>query len=112
MPSVFLSYSRDDLSLIEHLERLLKSSPEISIWRDQEKLYGGQKWPKILGEAIADAASRWRPALLATCSEVLASVAANPNTWLALWLALAPFQKSPLPMACQHTDHHWLLCRC
>lgn len=54
MPSVFLSYSRDDLSLIEHLERLLKSSPEISIWRDQEKLYGGQKWPKILGEAIAD----------------------------------------------------------
>ena len=58
MPSVFLSYSRDDLSLIEHLERLLKSSPEISIWRDQEKLYGGQKWPKILGEAIADRLQR------------------------------------------------------
>ncbi|MDR4474690.1 MAG: toll/interleukin-1 receptor domain-containing protein [Nitrospira sp.] len=53
MPSIFLSYSRTDLSLIEQLERHLKSSPEISIWRDQDKLYGGQKWPKILGEAIA-----------------------------------------------------------
>ncbi len=53
MPSIFLSYSRTDLSLIEQLERHLKSSPDISIWRDQEKLYGGQKWPKILGEAIA-----------------------------------------------------------
>ena len=54
MPSVFLIYSRDDLSLIEQLEARLKTHPEISIWRDQEKIYGGQKWPKVLGEAIAD----------------------------------------------------------
>jgi len=54
MPSVFLSYSRDDLSLIEQLEARLKTHPEIFIWRDQEKIYGGQKWPKVLGEAIAD----------------------------------------------------------
>ena len=55
MPSVFLSYSREDLALIEQLEAHLKaSSPNISIWRDQENIYGGQKWPKILGEAIAD----------------------------------------------------------
>lgn len=54
MPSVFLSYSRNDLSLIEQLERQLKSSPEISVWRDQEKIYGGQKWPKVLGEEIAN----------------------------------------------------------
>lgn len=54
MPTVFLSYSRTDLPLIEQLEAQLKSHPEISIWRDQEKIYGGQKWPKILGEAIAD----------------------------------------------------------
>jgi len=54
MPSVFLSYSREDLPLIERLEAHLKTHPDISIWRDQEKIYGGQKWPKVLGEAIAD----------------------------------------------------------
>lgn len=54
MPTVFLSYSRTDLPLIEHLEAELKNHPEVSIWRDQEKIYGGQKWPKVLGEAIAD----------------------------------------------------------
>jgi tetratricopeptide (TPR) repeat protein len=54
MPTVFLSYSREDLPLIEQLEGQLKKHSEISIWRDQEKIYGGQKWPKILGEAIAD----------------------------------------------------------
>ena len=54
MPSVFLSYSREDLPLIEQLEAQLKKHSEISIWRDQEKIYGGQKWPKVLGEAIAD----------------------------------------------------------
>ena len=54
MPTVFLSYSRADLSLIEQLEAQLKSHPDIAIWRDQNKIYGGQKWPKVLGEAIAD----------------------------------------------------------
>lgn len=54
MPTVFLSYSREDLPLIEQLEARLETHPQISIWRDQEKIYGGQKWPKVLGEAIAD----------------------------------------------------------
>ena len=54
MSTVFLSYSREDLSRIEQIAAKLKSYPEISIWRYQEKLYGGQKWPKVLGEAIAD----------------------------------------------------------
>ncbi len=55
MPTVFLSYSRLDLPLIEQLAaRLRASSPEIAIWRDQEKIYGGQKWPEVLGAAIAD----------------------------------------------------------
>lgn len=54
MPTVFLSYSRADLPLIEQLEARLLDRPEIAIWRDQDKIYGGQKWPKILGEAIAD----------------------------------------------------------
>jgi len=54
MPSVFLSYSSDDLPLIQQLEAELKNHPDLSIWRDQEKIYGGQKWPKVLGEAIAN----------------------------------------------------------
>lgn len=54
MPSVFLSYSRADLPLIKQLELQLTSHSEIAIWRDQEKIYGGQKWPKVLGEAIAN----------------------------------------------------------
>ena len=48
MPTVFLSYSRADLPLIERLEAQLKHHPEISIWRDQEKIYGREKWPKVL----------------------------------------------------------------
>jgi hypothetical protein len=54
MPSVFISYSRANLALIEQLAAQLKSHPEIDIWRDQEKIYGGQKWPIVLGEAIAN----------------------------------------------------------
>ena len=54
MPTVFLSYSREDILLVEQLEAQLKTHSEISIWRDQEKIRGGQKWPKVLGEAIAD----------------------------------------------------------
>lgn len=54
MPNVFLSYSREDLPLIKELEADLHKRSGISIWRDQEKLYGGQKWPRILGEAIGD----------------------------------------------------------
>lgn len=54
MPTVFLSYSREDLPLIQELEVQLKKHSEISIWLDQARIYGGKKWPKILGEAIAD----------------------------------------------------------
>ena len=52
MPSVFLSYARDDLEVVQQLEqRLIKN--DVSVWRDQEKIRGGHKWPKVLGEAIA-----------------------------------------------------------
>lgn len=42
MSSVFLSYSRDDLSVIERLGAQLKAIRGISIWRDQESLRGGE----------------------------------------------------------------------
>jgi hypothetical protein len=52
MPTVFMSYSWDDVSYAEQLEADLKGVG-INVWRDQQKLYGGLLWPKELGEAIA-----------------------------------------------------------
>lgn len=54
MPRVFVSYARQDLPLVEQLATHLASTPGLSSWCDQEKIYGGQHWPKVLGEAIAD----------------------------------------------------------
>ena len=57
MPSVFVSYATADRPIAEQLSALLADQEihgqKISVWRDQEQLYGGQKWPKALGEAIA-----------------------------------------------------------
>ena len=52
MPRVFMSYSRDDLSTAQRLEGALQAH-DIAVWRDQESIYGGQQWPKAIGEAIA-----------------------------------------------------------
>ncbi|MGH8603586.1 MAG: TIR domain-containing protein [Gammaproteobacteria bacterium] len=52
MPSLFLSYARADLKPVLTIERGLRAA-QVSVWRDQDKLYGGQRWPKALGEAIA-----------------------------------------------------------
>jgi hypothetical protein len=53
MPKVFISYSRDDLNRAQALEQALHTHG-VSTWRDQHNLYGGERWPKKLGEAIAD----------------------------------------------------------
>ena len=47
-----MSYSRADVGLVEQLEQALLENG-VSVWRDQEKFYAGQKWPRALGEAIA-----------------------------------------------------------
>jgi TIR domain len=52
MPTVFLSYAREDLDQARRIEREL-AAMEVSVWRDQEQLRTGQNWPKALGEAIA-----------------------------------------------------------
>ena len=52
MPRVFISYTRHDLSAVQQLERALQAQG-IVVWRDQEGIYGGQQWPKAIGEAIA-----------------------------------------------------------
>src|ERR1700693_2444072 len=52
MPTVFLSYAREDLDQARQVEREL-AAMEVTVWRDQEQLRTGQNWPKALGEAIA-----------------------------------------------------------
>ena len=52
MYHVFISYARADLDSVLEIESGLKEAG-ILTWRDQEKLYGGQRWPKALGDAIA-----------------------------------------------------------
>ena len=53
MTQVFISYARTDLDSVLEIESGLKAAGVLT-WRDQEKLYGGQRWPKALGDAIAE----------------------------------------------------------
>jgi hypothetical protein len=52
MPSVFLSYARADAPTVQTLAQALQAQG-IAVWRDQDSLYGGERWPKAIGEAIA-----------------------------------------------------------
>jgi TIR domain-containing protein len=52
MARVFLSYARRDLPALQPLLQDL-GAHGITVWRDQDSLYGGQQWPKAIGEAIA-----------------------------------------------------------
>jgi hypothetical protein len=54
MPSsVFLSYARFNSVVAEELEGQL-TTLGLNVWRDQERLRTGTRWPKALGEAIAE----------------------------------------------------------
>ncbi len=52
MPQLFVSYAHQDLDIVRRLGQGLKDHG-VAVWRDQERLYGGQQWPKALGDAIA-----------------------------------------------------------
>jgi hypothetical protein len=53
MSSVFLSYAREDLDYVEELESALVAE-NIQVWRDETNIYGRERWPKAIGEAIAE----------------------------------------------------------
>ena len=53
MPKVFISYSRDDATTVHRLIQAL-AADGVTVWRDVDSLHGGQQWPKVIGEAIAD----------------------------------------------------------
>jgi TIR domain len=52
MPNAFLSYSRSDEIFAVDLTKELQLR-QWDVWRDQDSLRVGDKWPKLLGEAIA-----------------------------------------------------------
>ncbi len=98
MAQVFLSYARRDLP---NLRPLLQSLGVhgITVWRDQNNLYGGQPWPKAIGEAIAV----HDVLLLVWSQEAAAShcVEFEWNTALALQKSILPcyLDSTPLPPA-------------
>lgn len=49
---VFISYTHADVAAVEPVEATLKDNG-VSVWRDQKSIYAGEKWPKVLGEAIS-----------------------------------------------------------
>lgn len=52
MPTIFLSYSRQDAAFVAELEKRLCAGGW-SVWRDVHSLRAGDRWPRKLGEAIA-----------------------------------------------------------
>jgi len=53
MASIFMSYSREDISQAEKLEKAFKAKG-LTVWRDQESIYAGEAWPQAIGRGIAD----------------------------------------------------------
>src|SRR4030095_12276773 len=98
MAKVFLSYARRDLPALQpFLQDLVEHG--ITVWRDQDSLYGGQHLPKAIGEAMAD----HDVLLLAWSQEAAAShfVEFEWNTALALQKSVLPYllDQTPLPPA-------------
>jgi hypothetical protein len=98
MAQVFLSYARRDLPVLQPLLQDLVAHG-VTVWRDQDSLYGGQHWPKAIGEAIAT----HDVLLLAWSQEAAAShfVEFEWNTALALQKSVLPclLDQTPLPPA-------------
>src|SRR5215475_13181926 len=98
MAQVFFSYTRRDLPILQPLLQDLVEH-DITVWCDQDSLYGGQHWPKAIGEAIA----AHDVLLLAWSQEAAASrwVEFEWNTALALQKSILPcwLDQTPLPPA-------------
>ena len=100
MSTLFLSYARADLDTVAPLARDLAANG-VSVWRDQDSLYSGQRWPKAIGEAIAG-----QDALLLVWSQQAAQshfVEFEWTTALALQkpVLLCHLDSTPLPPALQ-----------
>jgi|GEM_PF-7088997 len=94
---VFISYSRDDIELVEPLVVLLKTSGQ-DVFYDKESIAFGDKWKKVISTAIQNS-NRF---LLFWSKSTILSVYANQEIEIALTcdkLKIIPIllDKSPLP---------------
>jgi hypothetical protein len=96
MSNVFLSYSQENVEQALLIEHEL-TSLGLTVWRDQEQLRAGERWPKVLGERIAAA----HAVLLLWSQDAAAStfVELEWTTALALKKAILPYlvDQTPLP---------------
>lgn len=96
MPTIFISYCRDDASIVEPLAEALRADG-LCVWRDVDNLYGGEHWPRVIGEAVAAADL----VLLVWSQHAQASHFVNQewNTAVALRKAMLPcrLDATPLP---------------
>lgn len=53
MPNVFISYASEQQAVAQQLEAEL-AAKGVNAWRDKTRLHAGERWPKALGDAIAD----------------------------------------------------------
>ncbi len=53
MPKVFLSYAGEQKAIAQRLESEL-TERNLKVWRDKTNLHAGERWPKALGDAIAN----------------------------------------------------------
>ena len=53
MSTIFISYSHSDKEAVAVVTNQL-AKIKFDVWQDQQKLRGGESWPKRLGEAIRD----------------------------------------------------------
>lgn len=105
---VFLSYTRSDLEAAKSLEQALVAAGA-KVWRDQEGLYGGARWPKAIGEAIASSIT-----LVLVWSAYAAQshfVEFEWTTALALRKSIVPclLDDTPLPPSLRAV--HWVACK-
>jgi hypothetical protein len=104
MATVFVSYAREDLPAVQQLEQAL-AAQDITVWWDQASLYGGQQWPKAIGEAIAA-----HDVVLLIWSQAAAQshfVEAEWNIAVALRKTVLPcvLDETPLPATLQAINH-------
>ncbi len=95
---VFLSYSQDNTTEAIQIQQQLQSQ-NISVWRDQDSIYGGQQWPKVIGESIA--ACKLFILLWSEAASQSHFVEFEWNTALALKKVIIPIllDDTPLPSA-------------
>jgi hypothetical protein len=103
MTRVFLSYARDDLQIVQRLAQDLVAHG-LTVWRDQDSIYGGQQWPKAIGEAIAT--HDWVVLVWSQHAARSHFVELEWNIALALQTSIIPcwLDQTPLPPALRATN--------